>query len=61
MTEEDVKVMLESLRTRERVEVVIPKGDFLLFRSILMNQPDKGNFVGRAKKGGEALYTYKQL
>lgn len=57
-TEEEVLLMLESLRTGEETEAVVHKDDFLLFRSILMRQPDKNNFVGRAKKGGVVTYTY---
>lgn len=61
MTEEEVKNILESLRTGEKVGEMIQKDNFLLFRNILMQQQDKARFIGRAKKGGKVLYTYQRM
>ncbi|MEK5496891.1 hypothetical protein [Bacillus sp. FSL M8-0077] len=58
MTEEHINTILESLRNGTEKQATIQKGDFLTFRSVLVNQDDFKHFRGIAKHGGGVIFEY---
>ena len=58
MTEQKALELIEDLRSDKVQEQLIMKEDFMVFRSILIQQKDRVNFVGIAQKGGNVIYKY---
>ncbi|WP_445613848.1 hypothetical protein [Geobacillus sp. YF-1] len=49
---------INELRNGIISELLVKKEDFLLFRSVLIQQPDFKQFRGIAQRGGHVLYHY---
>ncbi|GAE30862.1 hypothetical protein [Halalkalibacter hemicellulosilyticus] len=59
MEENEAKVILEQLRTKELTQYRVKREDFLQFREVLVKQEDAINFRGNAQHEGETIYTYE--
>ena len=55
--EEDI----EKLIKRETNEIFIKKEDFMKFREIWLNHPEKNAIIGTANHYGEVSYHYKPI
>lgn len=58
MNEEKALQIINDLRNEKIREYLVEKKDFMTFRTVLMAQEDKKNFVGEAQKGGNVIYRY---
>lgn len=47
---------IELLLKEEEKEILVEKQDFLLFREVWLNHPEKNRIVGEAGLGGKVVY-----
>lgn len=55
----DYQQLLNELVNGELKELVIERDDFIAFRNIWQNHPEKDKIIGEARLGGSVIYTYK--
>jgi len=59
MSNEDILMILQQLRSKEIESYRVLKSDFLIFCRVLLKQEDAIDFRGNAQHGGETIYTYE--
>lgn len=59
MQKEDIETIIQQLRRKEIDFYSVKKIDFLDFRAVIATQEDMIDFRGRAKHGGETVYSYE--
>ncbi|RHW39824.1 hypothetical protein D1B33_02940 [Lysinibacillus yapensis] len=53
--------MIEQLKNGEIKSIRIPKGEFLLFRDILVKDDKFKHFRGEAQQGGDVVFTFLEI
>ncbi|MGB3161417.1 hypothetical protein [Carnobacterium sp.] len=59
MDTRQIEENIEKLISGEKDEILIKKEDFMKFREIWLNHPDKNSIIGKANHFGEVSYYYK--
>ena len=59
MNEDEVRIILDQLRSKELSSYHVRRDDFLAFREILVAQKDFLDFRGNAQHNGDTIYTYE--
>ena len=59
MDTSQIEENIEKLISGEKDEIFIKKEDFMKFREIWLNHPDKNSIIGKANHFGEVSYHYK--
>ncbi len=61
MDNSQIEENIEKLVSGETDEIFIKKEDFMKFREIWLNHPEKDSLIGKANHYGEVSYFYKSI